>query len=113
MSTYTAKSKRVYDFIGTLSKESPAVAQGFVATHKAAGENGVLSAKEKELIAVGISIAIRCEGCIACHVGAALESGATKEDIIETIGVSVMMGGGPAVTYGQKAYEALEEYSAK
>jgi len=63
----------------------------------------------KELISLGISITIRCEGCIACHVQAALQAGATKEEIIETIGVAVVMGGGPSLVYGEKAYKAMLE----
>ena len=111
MSTYKEKADKVFGFVATLSKENPGIAQGFATLHKTAGQDGALSGKEKELIALGIGIAIRCEGCIACHVQDALKAGATKEEIIETIGVTVLMGGGPSVTYGQKAYEALEEFS--
>ncbi|HPR61195.1 MAG TPA: carboxymuconolactone decarboxylase family protein, partial [Prolixibacteraceae bacterium] len=51
----------------------------------------------------------RCEGCIACHVKDALENGATQQEIVETIGVAVVMGGGPSVVYGDKAYKAMKE----
>jgi len=37
-----------------------------------------LDAKTKELIALGIGIAIRCDDCIAFHIKAAVESGATR-----------------------------------
>jgi AhpD family alkylhydroperoxidase len=109
MSTYKEQAQNVYDFIGTLSKENPKIAEGFGTMHKAAGEDKALTAKQKELIALGIAIAIRCEGCIACHVKAALETGATQEEIVETIGVSVVMGGGPSIVYGDKAYKAMKE----
>lgn len=109
MSNFQEQAQNVYDFIGTLSKENPKVAEGFVTMHKAAGEDKVLTAKQKELIALGIAIAIRCEGCIACHVKAALDTGATQEEIVETIGVSVVMGGGPSIVYGDKAYKAMKE----
>ncbi|NLB26829.1 MAG: carboxymuconolactone decarboxylase family protein [Bacteroidales bacterium] len=109
MSNYAAQAKAVFDFMGTLSKENPKLAQGFGTMHHATAEDGALTVKQKELIALGISITIRCEGCIACHVKAAIEAGATKEEIVETIGVSVVMGGGPSVVYGDKAYKAMEE----
>lgn len=111
METYKDQAKRVFNFIGTLSEENPAIAKGFGTIHGATGEEGALTVKQKELIALGIAITIRCEGCIACHVKDALEHGATKEEIVETIGVSILMGGGPSVVYGEKAYQALEEFS--
>ena len=99
MSTYADKAKKVFDMVGTLSKENPGIAEGFATLHKTAAKDGSLTAKTKELIALGIAIAIRCEGCIACHVMDAVKAGATQEDIVETIGVAILMGGGPSVVY--------------
>lgn len=109
MSNYSNQAKAVFDFIGTLAKENSKIAEGFVKMHEATGEDNALTAKTKELIALGIAITIRCEGCIACHVQGALKAGATREEIVETIGVSVVMGGGPSIVYGDKAYEAVNE----
>ena len=111
MNTYKDKAKEVFDFVGMLSKENPGIAKGFMTMHQTARTDGALSAKHKELIAIGISINVRCEGCLSVHVAAALEAGATKEEIIETIGVSILMGGGLAVAYGNRAYDALMELS--
>ncbi len=109
MKNYKEQAQDVSTFIGILSKENPKIAEGFVTMHKAAGEDKALSGKHKELISLGIAIAIRCEGCIACHVLGALKAGATKDEIVETIGVSVVMGGGPSIVYGDKAYKAMIE----
>ena len=109
MGNYKEQAKDVFNFIGTLSKENPGIAEGFVTMHKATGEDKALSGKHKELIALGIAITIRCEGCIACHVQGALQAGASKEEIVETIGVAVVMGGGPSIVYGDKAYKAMKE----
>ena len=56
-----------------------------------------------------ISIAARCDGCIGAHVAAALKAGASKQELVETIDVAVLMGGGPAVIYGTQALAAVEE----
>jgi len=40
----------------------------------------------------------------------AIKAGATDEEILETIGVSVLMGGGPALMYATHAYEAMKEF---
>lgn len=73
---------------------------------------GALDAKTKQLIALGIGIAARCDGCIAFHVHDVLRTGATRQEILETLGIAIMMGGGPAVVYACKAMEALEQFSS-
>ena len=83
---------------------------GFTMLHRAAGTAGALDAKTKELMALAIGIAVRCDGCIAFHVHDALEAGASEDEIVDTIGVAIMMGGGPAVVYGSAALEALKQF---
>lgn len=94
-----------------LGAKIPATIKGFNELHKASVAEGALTTKTKELIALGIAITVRCDGCIAFHVKAALSSGASSEEIMETIGVAVMMGGGPAVVYGCEAMEALSQFA--
>ena len=54
-----------------------------------------------------------CDGCIGSHVAAALKAGATKQELVETIDVAVLMGGGLTVIYGTQALAAVEELSAE
>ena len=61
---------------------------------------------------MAIGISVHCDGCIAYHVHDALNAGATREEVVETIGVALMMGGGPSVVYGCEALEALEQFEA-
>jgi AhpD family alkylhydroperoxidase len=63
-------------------------------------------AKTKELIALGIGVAIRCNDCIAFHIKAAVEHGATCEEI----GVAIYMGAGPSVMYASHAFAALQQF---
>ena len=77
--------------------------------HRETTKDGALSYKTKELMALAIGISVRCDGCIAYHINHALQAGATYEEITETIGVAILMGGGPAVMYGCEALAALEE----
>ena len=83
MGEWTDKAKAVFDFVGTLSEEYPGIAQGFGTMHQAAGEKGALHPKQKELIALGIAITIRCEGCIACHDSIAWFDQGRKSRVIE------------------------------
>jgi AhpD family alkylhydroperoxidase len=84
------------------------VLKGFSALHQAAIKPGTLSVLEKELIALAIGLAVRCENCIYVHVQAALNAGATREQILEAAGVAVLMQGGPTYTYLPRVLEALE-----
>lgn len=93
-----------------LSKEIPGTMRGFMELHQAASADGTLDGKTKELIALAIAITVRCNGCIAFHIHDAIESGASREEIMETIGVAVLMGGGPSVVYGTEAMDALDQF---
>lgn len=94
-----------------LGSRIPDTMKAFTALHTASTAKGSLSTKTKELIALGIAITVRCDGCIAFHVHDSLDSGASSQEILETIGVAVMMGGGPSVVYGCEAMEALDQFS--
>lgn len=86
----------------------PDVAAGFAQLAKAAIAPGVLDSRTKELIALAIGIAARCDGCLAFHAKAAIRYGATREEVLETIGVAVYMGGGPSMIYGAEALAAYD-----
>jgi AhpD family alkylhydroperoxidase len=75
-------------------------------------KEGALSVKHKELIAVGIAVATRCQPCIYSHVEKSLKAGATGAEIMEAAGVAVMMGGGPAYVYVPVVAAALEHLEA-
>ncbi|MBE3587071.1 MAG: carboxymuconolactone decarboxylase family protein [Thermoanaerobacteraceae bacterium] len=99
--------------LGKLARELPGVMKGFRDLHGAVISDGALSAKQKELIAIGIGVAIRCHYCIAAHVAKALELGATREEVVEAIGVAVLMGGGPAAAYATEALKVLDTLAGK
>ena len=92
---------------GALAKASPELIRAFGGLAAVATKDGALSKKTKELMAVSISICLRCEGCIAYHTTSAIKAGATREEFIETIDLAVEMGGGPSTVYGAKALQSL------
>jgi len=108
--SYPEFFKKVQRDMGELGKANPDIMAGFTKLHEAAGTDGALDAKTKELIALAIGIAVRCDGCIAFHVHDALKAGASEEEIVDAIGVAILMGGGPAVVYGSSALEALKQF---
>jgi AhpD family alkylhydroperoxidase len=92
-------------------KASPELARAFSGLAAAATTVGELSPKTKELIAMAIGIAGRCDGCIGFHTAAAIRHGATRAEVLETIDVAIYMGGGPSYVYGAQALEAFDQLS--
>lgn len=84
------------------------VARGFGGLFQATMKEGALTVREKELIALGIGLAVRCVPCINLHVQKCLNAGATPEQIVEAAGVAVMMQGGPSFTHVPEVIRALE-----
>lgn len=101
--------KGVSSRLKELRGEHADVMKGFSALAQAALKPQALDSKTKELIAVGISVAVRCDDCIGFHVKAALEHGATREEIVEALGMAVYMGAGPAVMYAAHALDAYAQ----
>ena len=96
-----------------LSTAQPDVMKAFWGVHAAAVATGALETKMKELIALAISVALRCDDCIAHHTDDALEAGATEGEIADALGVAILMGGGASVVYATHAMEALDQFSAR
>lgn len=91
---------------------APDVMKSFSAMASAATGAGALDTKTKELIALAIAVAIRCDGCVAFHSQAAVKHGATREEVMETMGMAVYMGAGPSLMYAAQAVEAFDQFSA-
>jgi len=96
--------------LGQLGSELPGSMSGFSRLHKKSVEAGAVDAKTKELMALAIGIAVHCEGCIAYHTHDAVQAGATRAELLETIGVAIMMGGGPASVYAAHAMDAIDQF---
>jgi 4-carboxymuconolactone decarboxylase len=92
-----------------LYKAAPEVMRSFQGLMQAVGKDGALPVKIKELMALGIAISSKCEGCLVFHVQNAIKHGASRAEVVETIGVSIEMGGGPSTLYGAKALAAFDE----
>jgi AhpD family alkylhydroperoxidase len=109
---YPALHGRLQALVADLGREAPGPMSGFARMHASAVTEGALAPHVKELMALAIAICTHCEGCIAYHVHDSLHAGATHEQVVETVGVAVMMGGGPAAVYGAEALEALRQFEA-
>lgn len=97
----------------SLRAEAPETMQGFSAMARGALKDGALSTLQKELIALAVGVAARCDACIGFHVKELIRLGVTREQFMETLGVVVYMGGGPNLMYAAEAIRAYDEFSAR
>jgi AhpD family alkylhydroperoxidase len=108
---YRDLTQAVSTGLATLRSSTPEVMKSFSDLGRAATANGVLDKKTKELIALALSVAARCDPCIGFHMQTLVKLGATRQEIDETLGVTTYMGGGPSLMYAASAITAFDEFS--
>ncbi|MEX0308123.1 MAG: carboxymuconolactone decarboxylase family protein [Ruegeria sp.] len=89
----------------------PDTARAFGALGKSVKEGGKLDYKTKEFVALGMSIAVRCEPCITLHTEALIKAGASREEFSDVLAMAIQMGGGPSMMYAAKALDCFDELS--
>jgi AhpD family alkylhydroperoxidase len=107
---YSEMTKRISGDLRKLRKDIPDTMQAFSALAQAATRDGALDKKTKELIALALGVAARCDGCIGFHTEALVRLGATRQEVEETLGMAVYMGGGPSLMYAADAISAYEQF---
>jgi AhpD family alkylhydroperoxidase len=101
--------KQVLAGVGEVGKLSPDTVRGYAALGAAGQKADLLGAKVRELIALAVAVTVRCDGCIAVHVDAAIRHGATREEIAEALGVATAVNAGAALVFSTRVMDA---YSA-
>lgn len=100
------------DGVRSLRQGTPEVMKSFSDMARTAHAGSALDAKTKELMALAISVATRCQPCIAYHVEGAVKAGSSREEITETMAMAIYMGAGPSVMYAAQALEAFDQLAA-
>ncbi|HRN53925.1 MAG TPA: carboxymuconolactone decarboxylase family protein [Gemmatimonadaceae bacterium] len=90
-----------------IDRASPETLRGYRALSSAGEKADLLGAKTRELIAIAVGVTRQCDGCIAVHTDAALKAGATKDEIIEALGVAVAVNAGAAFVFSTRAVDAV------
>ncbi len=70
--------------------------------------DGALSKKTKELLGLGNSMVLRCDDCIKYHLEACYELGVSKEEVVEAMSVSLLVGGTIVIPHLRRAFEYWE-----
>ncbi|AXI07701.1 alkylhydroperoxidase [Oceanobacillus zhaokaii] len=99
--------------LGEFTKKMPSLAEKFNSFTEECFKEGALSKKDKQLIALGISLYSQDEYCIIYHVKGCLDEGCSEQEILEAIGVTAAFGGGAsmsqAVTLVQESIHELNQ----
>ncbi|MDR0882094.1 MAG: carboxymuconolactone decarboxylase family protein [Candidatus Adiutrix sp.] len=75
------------------------------------GNKGALDAKTRELIALAVAATTRCDGCISIHAAEAVKAGASREELVEALSMSVALNAGAAAIYSSRILEAFDQHS--
>lgn len=111
--TFTQITQDTSRTLNVMRKESAEAMQGFSALAKAAMAPGVMTALDKELIALAIGVSSRCDACIGFHIKTLVKLGVTRQQLMETLAVCTYMGGGPALMYAAQAVKAYDEFTSE
>ncbi|MBV8502350.1 MAG: carboxymuconolactone decarboxylase family protein [Paucibacter sp.] len=107
---YIDMTKGLSEGLSDLRVSTPEVLRAFNDLGHAAMKPGSLDRKTKELIALAIGVATRCDPCIGFHAQALAKLGADQREVDEMLGVAVYMGGGPSLMHAVHARAAFEEF---
>ena len=99
--------EQIMSMAGSMAEVHPELLKGFQALDGGAAKTKHLDAKTRELIALAVAVTTRCDGCITVHTKAAMDAGATREELAEALGVAIALNAGAALVYSARAMDAF------
>ena len=90
-------------------KEDKAVWNHTMQTYASAFKSEAIGEKDKHLMALCVGVAEHCQPCTLGHLKVAISTGATKEEILETIGVAISMCGTMAMGGAWMVFQYMDE----
>ena len=74
---------------------------------------GALSKRTKELLGLGNSLVLRCDDCVRYHLEACFDLGISKEEVVEALSISLLIGGTIVIPHLRRAYEYWEALESR
>ena len=112
MFDWNAYRQQIAAAVGEISKISPDTVRGYAQLGNAGAKTGKLDAKTRELIALAVAVTRQCDGCITVHTDAAIKHGATREEVMEALGVAIAVNAGAALVYSARTMDAYTARAA-
>ena len=69
---------------------------------------GALPKKTKEILGLGNSLVLRCDDCVRYHLEECHKLGMLKEEVVEAMSISLLIGGTIVIPHLRRAYEYWE-----
>jgi AhpD family alkylhydroperoxidase len=107
MLDWNAYQSELSKTIPQFAKLSPDSLKGYQTLSAANSANSHLGEKNRQLVSLAVAVTTRCDGCITFHTDAALQAGASKEEIAEALGVAMAMNAGAALIYSLRVMDAV------
>ena len=107
MLNWNEYQEQVLANVAEIGKISPDTVRGYRGLSDAGKKTAVLDAKTRELIALAVAVTRQCDGCITIHTDAAVKHGASKEEIVEALGVAIAVNAGAALVYSTRVLDAF------
>ena len=111
MLDWNSYRQQLMETIGRIARLSPDTVKGYGSLSSAGLKTNHLDPKIRELIALAVAVSLRCDGCITVHTDAAIKRGASREEIVEALGVAVSVNAGAALVYSARVMDAYEVHS--
>ena len=100
----TQLSKRMTE----IARANPDIMRGYRGLSDAGIKTDLLGAKTRELIALAVGVTRQCDGCIITHTDAAIKAGATREDMVEALSVTIAVNAGAALVFSSRVMDAFD-----
>lgn len=71
-------------------------------------KEGTLSRKTKELLGLGNSLVLRCDDCVRYHLEECFKLNLSKEEVVEGMSISLLIGGTIVIPHLRRAFEYWE-----
>jgi AhpD family alkylhydroperoxidase len=93
--------------LAEIGRANHEIVKGYRSLSESGNQSNLLGPKTRELIALAVAVTRQCDGCIIVHTDAAMKQGATREEIVEALGVAVAVNAGAALIYSTRVLDAF------
>lgn len=108
MMDWNAYRDQINAAVRQMSTANPEIVRAYAGLSAANAKSKHMDAKTRELIALAVAVTLRCDGCINAHTDAAIKAGATKEEVVDALGVAIMVNAGAAMVYSARTMDAYD-----
>lgn len=108
MMDWSAYRDQVNAAVKGMSAANPDLVRAYAGLSHANAKSTHIDAKTRELIALAVAVSLRCDGCINAHTDAAIKAGASKEEIVDALGVAIMVNAGATMVYSARTIDAYD-----